>query len=98
MNYYPHKSKFVAYFLCIFLGIFGAHRFYLKKKDTGTLYFLTLGIFGIGWIFDLFTLWQQVEKYNLLQTERHNLLRSITGCRNQQNIIVNVNYPPTATQ
>ena len=47
------KSKLVALLLCIFLGIFGIHRFYVGKTGSGVLYLCTAGICGIGWIFDL---------------------------------------------
>ena len=32
----------------------GAHRFYYGRPITGTIWFLTLGVFLIGWIVDLF--------------------------------------------
>ena len=43
----------IGYFLWIF-GFFGAHRFYYGRQISGTIYLLTLGIFFIGWIVDLF--------------------------------------------
>lgn len=46
-------SVLLGYILWIF-GILGAHRFYFGKKLTGTLYFFTLGLLGIGWLIDLF--------------------------------------------
>lgn len=47
------KSKMVALLLCIFLGFFGAHRFYVGKIGTGILYLFTYGLLGIGWIIDI---------------------------------------------
>ncbi|MFI3215083.1 MAG: TM2 domain-containing protein [Eubacteriales bacterium] len=47
------KSKMAALFLCIFLGYFGVHRFYVGKIGTGILYLFTAGMFGIGWIIDI---------------------------------------------
>lgn len=46
-------SRTIGYILWIF-GFMGSHRFYFGKPLTGTLWFLTLGVFGIGWIIDLF--------------------------------------------
>lgn len=46
-------SKFIGYLLWIF-GFTGAHRFYYGKPVTGTIWFLTLGLCGIGWLIDLF--------------------------------------------
>ncbi|GAB6263106.1 TM2 domain-containing protein [Photobacterium sp. CCB-ST2H9] len=46
-------SKLIGYLLWIF-GFTGAHRFYYGKPVTGTIWFLTLGLLGIGWLIDLF--------------------------------------------
>ena len=48
------KNKIVALLLCIFFGGFGVHRFYVGKVGTGILYLFTGGLFGIGWIIDIF--------------------------------------------
>lgn len=47
------KNKTTALLLCIFLGIFGIHRFYVGKIGTGLVYMFTGGLFGIGWIIDI---------------------------------------------
>lgn len=46
-------SKAVGYLLWIF-GFTGAHRFYYGKPVTGTIWFLSLGLLGVGWLIDLF--------------------------------------------
>jgi TM2 domain-containing membrane protein YozV len=46
-------SKTIGYILWIF-GFSGAHRFYYGKPVSGTIYFFTLGLLGIGWFVDLF--------------------------------------------
>jgi TM2 domain-containing membrane protein YozV len=46
-------SKLIGYILWIF-GFTGAHRFYYGKPISGTIYFFTFGILGIGWFIDLF--------------------------------------------
>jgi len=45
--------KSIGYILWIF-GFIGAHRFYYGKPISGTLYFFTFGLLGIGWIIDFF--------------------------------------------
>lgn len=46
-------SVAMGYILWIF-GFMGMHRFYYGKPISGTIYFFTLGLLGIGWIIDLF--------------------------------------------
>ncbi len=46
-------SKTIGYILWIF-GFTGSHRFYYGKPISGTIYFCTLGLLGIGWLIDLF--------------------------------------------
>lgn len=50
------KNKYVSLLLCIFLGGFGAHKFYEGKIGMGILYIFTGGLFGIGWIVDIITI------------------------------------------
>ncbi len=45
--------KSMGYILWLF-GFLGAHRFYYGKPVSGTIYFFTLGLLGIGWLIDLF--------------------------------------------
>ena len=54
----------VAWLLLTFLGPFGVHRFYMGKWLTGFLYLFTLGIFGIGYIYDFWTLNDQITVLN----------------------------------
>ncbi|HEV8150602.1 MAG TPA: TM2 domain-containing protein [Gemmatimonadales bacterium] len=50
------KSRAVALALCIPLGVFGAHRFYVGKLGTGLLQLCTLGGLGLWWLYDLITI------------------------------------------
>ena len=50
------KNKTVALLLCIFLGYFGAHKFYVGKIGMGVVYLFTYGLFGIGWIIDIISI------------------------------------------
>ncbi len=54
----------VCWCLLFFLGIFGIHRLYMGKIWTGILYMVTGGLFGIGYIYDILTLNDQVEAIN----------------------------------
>ena len=54
----------VAWLLLAFLGWLGLHRFYLGKWGTGLLYLLTLGLLGIGIIYDFLTLNSQISERN----------------------------------
>ncbi len=46
-------SMYIGYLLWIF-GFTGAHRFYFGKQISGTIWFFTLGLLGVGWLIDLF--------------------------------------------
>lgn len=50
------KNKWVSFLLCLFLGYFGAHKFYEGKIGMGILYLVTFGLFGIGWFVDCIVL------------------------------------------
>ena len=54
----------MAYLLWFFLGLLGAHRFYLGDNTKGLLYLFTFGLFGIGWLTDLFILRRLVAQRN----------------------------------
>jgi TM2 domain-containing membrane protein YozV len=53
-----------AWILLTFLGLFGIHRFYMGKWLTGIVYLLSGGIFGIGYLYDYWTLNDQVSLIN----------------------------------
>lgn len=54
----------VTWILLTFLGYLGIHRFYMGKILTGILWLLTLGLLGIGLLYDLFTLNGQIDERN----------------------------------
>lgn len=50
------KNKWISFFLCLFFGYLGFHKFYEKRILLGIVYLCTVGLFGIGVIIDLIIL------------------------------------------
>lgn len=65
LRYYPGRLDYtVAWILLTFLGVLGLHRMYMGKWITGILYLLTFGLFGLGILYDFWTLNDQVSIVN----------------------------------
>jgi len=54
----------LCWILLVFLGAFGIHRMYMGKWITGIIYFFTGGVFLLGWLYDLWTLNEQITVVN----------------------------------
>ena len=54
----------VAWLLLTFLGFFGIHRMYMGKWLTGILYLLSGGLLGFGYLYDFWTLNEQITVLN----------------------------------
>ena len=54
----------VAWLLLTFLGLFGIHRMYMGKWFTGILYLVTGGLLGFGYLYDFWTLNDQITILN----------------------------------
>lgn len=54
----------IAWLLLTFFGLFGVHRFYLKKWFSGIIWLCTGGLFLIGYLYDYWTLNQQISEVN----------------------------------
>jgi TM2 domain-containing membrane protein YozV len=53
----PRPSAFYpTFYLGLFLGVFGVHRFYLAKIGTGILQLVTFGGLGVWWLVDMITI------------------------------------------
>ena len=58
----------IGYLLWIF-GFIGSHRFYYGKPISGTIYFFTLGLLGIGWLIDIFLIPSMDRKADIKYTQ-----------------------------
>lgn len=47
------RSRTVAFLLAAFLGVFGAHRFYVGRPRSAILQLITIGGLGLWWLADL---------------------------------------------
>ena len=46
------SNTWFMFFICLFLGFLGVHKFIEKKVGMGILYLCTAGLFYVGWIID----------------------------------------------
>lgn len=52
LDKYSHKSMISTVVLCLLFGHVGFHRLFNGKIWTGLLYMFTLGLCGVGWLYD----------------------------------------------
>jgi TM2 domain-containing membrane protein YozV len=52
------------FWLCSFVLVCGLQHFYMGKITRGVIWILTVGLFGVGTLIDLFTLRGQVRVVN----------------------------------
>ena len=54
----------LKFLITLFFGFFGVHKFMEKKTGLGFLYLFTLGLFGVGWIYDTVKAFVTIGKSN----------------------------------
>lgn len=54
----------IAWLLLTFLGLLGIHRMYMGKWFTGIIFLLTGGLLGFGYLYDFWTLNDQITVLN----------------------------------
>jgi len=64
------KDKWIAFFLCLFLGYLGGHKFYEGKIFTGIIYMCTCGLGGFGVIIDLIVIFCKPNPYYLKRKKK----------------------------
>lgn len=55
----------LSWVLLVFLGVFGLHRFYQARIFTGLVYLLTGGLLGLGIVYDVLTMNEQISDRNV---------------------------------
>lgn len=68
------KQTSYLFWLGIFIGIGGLHRFYNGKIASGLLWLFTGGLFGIGQFIDLLLIPDMVDEYEMRKRARLGLL------------------------
>lgn len=70
------KNPVVELVLCVFLGFFGVHKFYVGKKGIGILYLFTFGLGGLGWLFDIVAIAMKILKGRNATKKAANVLHA----------------------
>lgn len=68
LTHEAEKSSGIGYLLSVggpFVGACGLQRFYMGQIVLGFAYLFTYGFFGIGQLYDIFTMGKQIENHNL---------------------------------
>lgn len=60
----------IAWVLLAYLGFFGIHRMYMGKWFTGILWLCTGGLFTLGYLYDFWTLNQNISAQNALENKK----------------------------
>ncbi len=71
------RKNFFNFIITLCLGYFGVHKFMKKDYKMGIIYFLTIGLFGIGWIIDTIV-------------TGINLLKSVMNIENNEKVYNNI--------
>lgn len=76
-NNISKSKKIIKFFLCLFLGMYGAHKFYEKKIGMGILYMFTAGLFLFGWLSDVVINFKELLD---IDTTTNQFISKIIGC------------------
>ena len=65
------RNRNLAYFLLLVGGFLGLHRLYLGKWITALIWFFTAGLFLLGYLYDYWTLNDQIDEVNREERRRY---------------------------
>lgn len=70
-RYTPGSIEYtVPWILLVLAGVFGLHRFIQGRWVTGLVFLCTMGLFGIGVVYDVLTMNDQIDQRNRLEYQR----------------------------
>lgn len=72
INEETEVKPWIVRIILIVGGLFGAHRLYLKQVPEAFVFFSTLGVLLIGWLYDSFMFKYEVNEYNQLINQSEN--------------------------
>lgn len=58
-------DKEINFYLTLFFGWSGYYRFYKDQIVLGFVYLLTFGLFGLGWIYDIFASCEEIPFFKV---------------------------------
>lgn len=76
----------LEFYLCLFGGIFGLHKFYTKDYKMGLLYLITFGLFGIGWMRDTIQILKRIRSSEEYQNKKLARVEAKARAREQREI------------
>ncbi len=79
--------------ITIFLGPFGIHKFKQRKIGIGILYLCTLGLFGIGWIYDVVLAFRKMNRSETGLKPGKECKISNDSLLRWQRLVTNINAP-----
>lgn len=83
-------NKSIRILITILGGWFGLHKFIDKKIGMGILYLFTFGLFGIGWLFDIYKAFTSSD--SLIQTKHIDIIVPGSVCINDKIYSLAYNY------
>lgn len=84
-----NNMVWVRFIICLFFGYLGVHKFMEKKIGMGILYLFTMGLLGLGWIYDCI-------KYLIIAIKHTNTREKSVAVQQENRAELNTAYPPEA--
>lgn len=84
------KNTWVKFIICLLFGYLGIHKFIEKKTGMGFLYLFTVGLLGLGWLYDCVKYLNAAIKSTAAKVAGQNTADTYSSANNPEEI------PPTS--